>query len=84
MVSRDTQVFAHLITHPLVCAQLRDVRKQLNQKQLTWSYDWCDMRLLDAVLWMQAMRPPSSDLAPSVASGSVYGTTGDCADLEQT
>lgn len=54
--SRDIQVFAHLITDPLVCAQLSEVREQLNKAQRTWSFDWCDLRLLDAVLWMQAIR----------------------------
>ena len=54
--SRDIQVFAHLITHPLVRAKLNEVRTQLNKEQQTWSFDWCDLRLLDAVLWMQATR----------------------------
>jgi hypothetical protein len=52
--SRDVQVFAHLITHPDVRGWLVEVREQLNIEQPTWSFDWCDLRLLDTVLWMQA------------------------------
>ena len=52
--TRDIQVFAYLVTHPLVLQRLEEVRTDLYDQQPGWSFDWCDLRLLDAVLWMQA------------------------------
>ena len=52
--TRDIQVFAHLVTHPLVLQWLDEVRTDLYRQQPGWSFDWCDLRLLDVVLWMQA------------------------------
>jgi hypothetical protein len=52
--NRDIQVFAHLITHPQVLQWLNDVRDRLDHEQPSWEFDWCDLRLLDAVLWMEA------------------------------
>ncbi len=51
---RDIQVFAHLITHPKVVQRLTDLRARLDKEQPSWLFDWCDLRLLDAVLWMDA------------------------------
>jgi len=53
---RDIQVFAYLVTHPLVLQRLDEVRTDLYRQQPDWSFDWCDLRLLDAVLWMQATK----------------------------
>ncbi len=55
--ARDIQVLAHLITHPQILARLEDVRAHLHDQEPAWPIDWCDLRLLDAVLWMQATHP---------------------------
>lgn len=53
---RDIQVFAHLITHPHVTQRISELRGRLHEQQPTWVFDWSDLRLLDAVLWMEAAR----------------------------
>ncbi|SDN10745.1 hypothetical protein SAMN05660642_04057 [Geodermatophilus siccatus] len=52
--TRDIQVLAYLITHPLVQAGLGEARAALREAQPTWSIDQSDLRLLDVVLWSEA------------------------------
>lgn len=54
--TRDIQVLAYLVSHPRVRNMLDTSRQAMREKHPTWSLDWCDLRLLDAVLWMQAAR----------------------------
>lgn len=51
---RDIQVFAHVVTHEQVIQRLNELRARLDEEQPTWAFDWSDLRLLDAVLWMEA------------------------------
>lgn len=54
--TRDIQVLAYLITHPLVQKSLGETRALLYEKQPTWTIDHSDLRLLDVVLWSEAVR----------------------------
>lgn len=53
--TRDIQVLAYLITHPLVQQRLGEVRARLREAQPTWAIDQSDLRLLDVVLWSGAL-----------------------------
>ncbi len=52
--SRDIQVLAYLITHPLLRQSLGEVHAGLREVQPTWAVDQSDLGLLDVVLWSKA------------------------------
>jgi Family of unknown function (DUF6308) len=52
--SRDIQMLAYLMTHPLVQQCLGEVRASISEVQPTWAIDQSDLRLLDVVLWSEA------------------------------
>ena len=54
--SRDIQVFAYLIAHPQVRERLTEARRQFTTSHPEWPINHHDLRLLDVVLWMHAIR----------------------------
>lgn len=57
---RDIQVFAYLMAHEEVVACLEAVRNAMADAYPAWSLGPSDLRLLDAVLWMAALRDKTS------------------------